>query len=232
MKNKAETRAVVAALCVVLFCVGCGGGERGSEVNAAQTPAPASTKAGTATTPAATPAATPAGTAPSPAASPAAETAAPADEQAGRAAEDFAGTVGKTEKEGGGAPALLRAVRTASREGFERVVFEFAGARVPGYRVEYVDRPVRQCGSGEPVPVAGDAWLRVRLAPANAHTEAGEATVQDRARRLDYPNLKELKILCDFEAEVEWVLGLASPARYRVLELTSPARLVIDVKKK
>ncbi|HEV3471487.1 MAG TPA: hypothetical protein VG148_19325 [Pyrinomonadaceae bacterium] len=145
--------------------------------------------------------------------------------------EDFRGTAGAVEKESGGEPALLRAVRTASREKFERVVFEFEGAGLPGYRVEYVDRPVRQCGSGEAVPVAGDAWLRVRLTPANAHTEAGRPTVRDRARRLAYPNLKELKLLCDFEAEVEWVLGLASPNRYRVLELTNPARLVIDVKK-
>jgi hypothetical protein len=145
---------------------------------------------------------------------------------------DFRGTVGKTEKRGGVAPALLRAVRTARRGGYERVVFEFAGRRLPGYSVEYVDRPVGQCGSGEVVPVAGDAWLRVRLIPANAHTDAGEATVRDRDRRLNYPNLKELKILCDFEAEVEWVMGLAAPTRYRVLELKNPARLVIDVKKK
>nr|MDQ3805703.1 hypothetical protein [Acidobacteriota bacterium] len=145
--------------------------------------------------------------------------------------EDFRGTVAAVEREGDGAPALLRVVRTASREKFDRVVFEFEGARLPGYHVEYVDRPVRQCGSGEVVPVAGDAWLRVRLTPANAHTEAGQPTVKDRARRLNYPNLKELKALCDFEAEVEWVLGLASPNRYRVLELTNPARLVIDVKK-
>lgn len=223
MKNRTETRAVVAALCLWLSCAGCGRGEEVAEVNATPTPAPAATKAA---------AATPAAATPSTVANPAAATNAPADEQAGLAAQDFAGTVGKTEKEGAGGPALLRAVRTATHEGFERVVFEFAGARVPGYHVEYVDRPVRQCGSGEPVPVAGDAWLRVRLSPANAHTEAGEATVRDRARRLDYPNLLELKILCDFEAEVEWVLGLASPTRYRVLELTNPARLVVDVKKR
>ncbi|HWS55304.1 MAG TPA: hypothetical protein VN228_14300, partial [Pyrinomonadaceae bacterium] len=169
---------------------------------------------------------------PEAAASPSATPAGEATPEPGDHAEqDFRGTVASVEKEGGGEPALLRAVRTASHEKFDRVVFEFAGARPPGYRVEYVDRPVRQCGSGEAVPVAGDAWLRVRLTPSNAHTEAGEATVKDRARRLAYPNLKELKILCDFEAEVEWVLGLASPNRYRVLELTNPARLVVDVRK-
>jgi hypothetical protein len=29
---------------------------------------------------------------------------------------------------------------------------------------------------------------------------------------------------------VEWVMGVSSPNKYRVLELKSPTRLVIDVK--
>lgn len=220
---------LAAALACALSLAACGGDPAANE-NSTRPRAGATV---TAATPAATAGATPSATAEaaaSPTATPSPGEAAP--EQGERSEEDFRGTVGAVEKEGGGAaPALLRVVRTASREKFDRVVFEFEGARLPGYHVEYVDRPVRQCGSGEVVPVAGDAWLRVRLTPANAHTEAGEATVKDRNRRLNYPNLKELKSLCDFEAEVEWVLGLASPNRYRVLELTNPARLVIDVKK-
>jgi hypothetical protein len=157
---------------------------------------------------------------------------APAEEEADSSAQDFEGTAGLTEKkrEVSGV-AVLREVRSASHPGFDRVVFVFDGNALPGHRVEYVDRPVRQCGSGRPVRVAGDAWLLVRLEPANAHTEAGEPTVNNRERRLSYPNLKELKIICDFEAQVEWVLGLGSPNRYRVLELRNPARLVVDVKR-
>lgn len=128
-----------------------------------------------------------------------------------------------------GYPALLRSVRAASQEGFDRVVFEFEGTTLPGYQVEYVDKPVRQCGSGDAVEVAGDGWLEVRLTPAQAHTEAGEATVEERERSLTLPVLRELESTCDFEAHVTWVLGVASPNRYRVLELSSPARLVIDI---
>jgi hypothetical protein len=145
--------------------------------------------------------------------------------------DDFEGTAGIVEKRRDDVePALLRDVRTARHDGFDRVVFEFEGSNIPGYHVEYVDRPVRQCGSGEPVPVAGDAWLLVRTTPANAHTDAGQPTVKERERNLDLPNLKELELICDFEAEVSWVLGLASPNRYRVLELSNPPRLVVDVK--
>lgn len=123
----------------------------------------------------------------------------------------------------------LVAVRTARQPGYDRVVFEFAGGELPGYHAEYVDRPVRQCGSGDPVPLPGDAWLRVRFEPANAHTDEGRATVQDRDRTLNYGLVKRLALICDFEAQVEWVLALAAPNPYRVLVLSNPARIVVDV---
>lgn len=123
---------------------------------------------------------------------------------------------------------VLRAVRAAGQRGFDRVVFEFEGSDVPGYRIGYVDRAI-QCGSGDAAELAGQAWLQVQLFPAQAHTEAGEPTVQERERRLDLPVLKEIESTCDFEAEVAWVLGLASHKVFRVQELESPARLVIDL---
>ena len=138
-----------------------------------------------------------------------------------------AGTVNRPRP--GIAPPTLVDVRTARHEGFDRVVFRFDGARTPGVHVEYIDQPVRQCGSGNPVQIAGDAWLEIRLEPSNAHTQQGQPTVTDRERMPGLPNLKELELTCDFEAQVAWVLGLASPNEYRVLELENPARLVVDV---
>lgn len=129
---------------------------------------------------------------------------------------------------GRGSYGLLRSVRTARNQGFDRVVFEFQGA-VPAHRVGYVDRPVRQCGSGNATRVAGDAWLRVRFTPAQAHTDAGKPTITQRERALSLPVLRELEMTCDFEGEVTWVVGVASPNRYRVLTLSGPSRLVVDV---
>jgi hypothetical protein len=145
--------------------------------------------------------------------------------------EDFEGTIGIVEKKKTTiTPILLRDVRTASHEKFDRVVFEFDGDVLPGYHVEYVDRPVRRCGSGKVVPLTGDGWLVVEFTPANAHTDEGEASIKDRERKLNLEALKELKIICDFEAEVSWVMSLSRPNRYRVLELSNPARIVVDVK--
>lgn len=123
------------------------------------------------------------------------------------------------------------ATRIARHDDFERLVLELAaGDTVPGYHVEYVDRPVRQCGSGNPVELAGDAWLSVRLEPARAHTEEGQSTIGERRLRPAQPVVLEAVLTCDFEAQVEWVLGVSSPNRYRVLELTDPARLIIDIR--
>jgi hypothetical protein len=143
---------------------------------------------------------------------------------------DFRGTAGIiTKKRDTQAPARLIDVRSARHAGFDRVVFEFDGS-VPGYHLEYVDKPVRRCGSGDPTAVAGDAWLEVRLTPADAHDTEGKALIAVRERSLDHAVLKELEQTCDFEAHVTWVLGLGSPNHFRVLELSAPPRLVVDVK--
>jgi hypothetical protein len=154
----------------------------------------------------------------------------PDDEAASEAPADFEGTSGVTEKKSPTGGVLLKETRSAKHANFDRIVFEFEGAQLPSYKIEYIDKPVRACGSGDVVPFTGDAWLSVRFTGANAHTEAGEPTIKDRMRSPNHTNVKDLKLICDFEAEVEWVLGVALPNKYRVLELKNPTRLVVDIK--
>lgn len=145
--------------------------------------------------------------------------------------ERFQGTAGIVDVQRPAARvAVLREVRVAEHAGFDRVVFEFSGPDAPGHHVEYIDRPVRRCGSGQVAPLAGDGWLEVRMSPVRAHTEEGRPTVEERERRPGLPVLLELELTCDFEAVVTWVLGVASPNRYRAVELADPPRLVIDVR--
>lgn len=140
------------------------------------------------------------------------------------------GTAGITDKKNQieGA-AVLKEVRAAARQNASRVVFEFEGAEMPGYHIEYIDKPVRACGSGEVVPLKGDAWLEIRFYPAQAHTDEGQPTVKNREQSPNLKIIKEMKLTCDFEAEVEWVLGVSSPNKYRVLELKNPTRLAVDI---
>ncbi len=124
---------------------------------------------------------------------------------------------------------ILRAVRVGQQPAADRLVFEFDGTGLPGWRIEYVDRPVRDCGSGEPVPVAGDAWLQIRFDGAQAHSEAGEGTSGPRRRAPNQPVLRELVRTCDFEGEVTWVAGVGRPNPYTPRVLAAPARLVVDI---
>ncbi len=130
--------------------------------------------------------------------------------------------------------ATLLAARTSppSAEGVERVVFEFDGDSVPRYEISYLEPPFVQCGSGNPIVVTGDAVLQVRLRLTRAHAETADRllpTVTERDRKLGQPLLKQLILTCDFEGEVEWLLGLTSRIPFRILELKSPARLVVDL---
>ncbi|MFN7134433.1 MAG: hypothetical protein ACK4N5_20300, partial [Myxococcales bacterium] len=129
-----------------------------------------------------------------------------------------------------GRQVVLRQVRAARNAGFDRLVFEFDGETLPGYRIGYVDRPARHCGSGEPLVLPGDGLLEVRLSPAVAHDEAGQLTVNALEAKPNLPVLLALEQSCDFEGVVSWVAGMKAPNRYFVLELKDPARLVIDVR--
>lgn len=152
--------------------------------------------------------------------------------QPGRPAPDMQGFRNGVAERTGSEVGMLAAVRVADHEGYERIVFEFSGA-LPGYKVEYIDRPVRQCGSGEVVALPGDAWLSMRFYPANAHTEEGRPSISAEQRRQDtsgrLSNLKRLELICDFEAVTEFVAAVGMPGRFRVLELVKPARIVVDI---
>jgi hypothetical protein len=141
-------------------------------------------------------------------------------------------TAGTREARHANVVGIVRGFRVAGNDGFDRLVLDFGDGPLPGWRVEYVEGPVRQCGSGRATQVAGQAWLRVRLRTAQAHDDAGVATVRQRDVPLGLPVMRQLAMTCDFEGDVEVVLGLSSANPYRVMELRGPQRLVVDVRQK
>ncbi|MBN8229709.1 hypothetical protein JYK02_19545 [Corallococcus macrosporus] len=145
-------------------------------------------------------------------------------------AAEAAWTTAAVERPRGEPPSItLRSVRTGTHPDYDRTVFEFEGPRLPGYHLGYVKTPVQRCGSGDDVTPPGQAALEVRFTLARAHDDQGQATVAQRTLKPALPSVLELERLCDFEGEVTWVLGTARRAPFRVLELTNPTRLVLDV---
>ena len=129
------------------------------------------------------------------------------------------------------AAALLWAVRVGAHPeqgGWDRIVFEFADV-LPAGEVRYVDA-ASQCGSGAPVSIPGaPAILQVSFQPANAHTDAGQPTTP---RQIDGPGnvIVQSQMNCDFEAHVDWAVGVKAKQRFKVFRLANPTRLVIDIK--
>lgn len=133
------------------------------------------------------------------------------------------------------APALatgmpkLTDIRIGDHPGYTRVVFQFSG-RAPGYRVGYVPA-VYQDGSGAKVQLAGTHFLGVRFEPAAAHRDDGTLTYTGPREIKRSGTLRELELAGDFEGVVSAGIGVAAKKGFRVLRLSNPTRIVVDVAK-
>lgn len=125
---------------------------------------------------------------------------------------------------------LLEEVSVREQPDFDRMVFTFRDTLLPEYTIEPVSRPLRQCGSGQPVELDGSAALEVQFVGAQAHTEEGTSTLADRALVVRQPVIREAVLTCDFEGRVTWGVGLDRSSSYRVLQDTTAARIAIDVR--
>lgn len=128
--------------------------------------------------------------------------------------------------------ALLERVAVAGHEGYDRVVFQFRNG-LPGYRVEYVEPPLREDGSGNLVKLDGDAFVVVRMEQASGFdlTVPEGALVYTGRRRIAGNGtsvVREIVRTGDFEAVLTWAVGLSDRVPFRVLTLENPARIVVD----
>jgi hypothetical protein len=134
----------------------------------------------------------------------------------------------------GGDTSLLERVAIGRHEGFDRVVFQFKN-HVPGFRVEYVEPPLKEDGSGNVVKVDGRAFVLVRMEPASGFdlsVDEGEL-VYKGPRRLEgsaagTSMVREVVRTGDFEAVLAWAVGLDDKVDFRVRTALAPARLVVD----
>jgi hypothetical protein len=126
-------------------------------------------------------------------------------------------------------------VRVGGHEGYDRIVFEFLSGPTPGYRVRYVQPPIIADPSGMQVRVAGTAFLSIRMEPASGFDLTGPGgQVYTGPSRISGSGagaevVEEVVLTGDFEAVLNWVAGLEERAPFRVLRLSGPPRLVIDV---
>jgi hypothetical protein len=132
--------------------------------------------------------------------------------------------------------ALLEAVDIGRHDGFDRVVFRFKGDAPPGFKAGFVKRPLREDGSGSEVTIDGGAILGVRIEPASGFdTSQGEGTITYTGpKRIDgsaagAQAITEVVRTGDFEAVLNWAIGLDHETDFRVMRLDAPARIVVDL---
>lgn len=130
--------------------------------------------------------------------------------------------------------AVLSEVAVAVHDDFDRVVFEFSTGDRPRVLVEYEPDP-REPGSGQPVDVEGDTTLWVG---AEAATDVGADLYAPGHDPYDGPDrvdggearvVTEVVSLGDFEANMQWAIGVEEERPFRVDVLENPLRLVVDV---
>jgi hypothetical protein len=138
------------------------------------------------------------------------------------------GTALQTAKHSGPWDLVLRRVRVGEHEGFDRIVLEFTGRGMPGWAVNYVDRP-RLDGSGEHVPLDGEAFLDI-FASGTTWSPSDQYDGPLRLRPDHGGGVDEVYVGGTFEGDTQVLVGIGSaPVPFRTFVLAGPPRLVVDV---
>jgi hypothetical protein len=134
------------------------------------------------------------------------------------------------ESEGTIPRAQITDVRVGTHAGYDRIVVEFEDG-VPPYILQMATPPLLSDPAGMEMEVAGASFLNLVLMGGTRVTEDGELSYGGRTefRPRDFPVLAELVESGDFEATSAWYIGLQQESCVRVVLLTDPSRLVIDI---
>jgi len=128
--------------------------------------------------------------------------------------------------------ALLVSVRVYPAGVTDRVEFVFKAGR-PACHIAYVQPPIIADPSGQTVPVAGSAFLSMRCAGASGfnvmtnpivRTYTGPKHVTGNTR-----NVTEAVLTGDFEAVLNWAIGMRHRAPIAGTVVTAAGRTVVTV---
>lgn len=207
-----RTAAVAAGVALLLsLAAGC---------SSAPSPSPSASASPSPTPSPTTSSATPSSTTPVPSASPTSASPAPVPTASGFTTGAVSGGTAYAAP----AQAHLRQVRVGTHRGYDRVVLDFGTDRVPPFTVTPQASPSFRTDPADLlVTLRGTAGVRVVV-----HDTVKNATVVDALLPL-YPAVRQVQAIGYFEAVVSYGVGVIGPARVRVMTLTDPYRLVVDV---
>ncbi|MCP1388624.1 hypothetical protein M5J20_10610 [Corynebacterium sp. TA-R-1] len=136
-----------------------------------------------------------------------------------------------------GAPELvIQDVRAGTHDGYDRVVFEYAGPGTPGFIAGYNADP-RQQASGYPLEgLKGNAFLEVMIqgTPMMMMSQredligVGPVRVAPGGGLVGAGNVQGVVHGGVFEADTQYVIGLDKVRPYNIYVLENPTRVVVD----
>jgi hypothetical protein len=123
-----------------------------------------------------------------------------------------------------GLSAQLTGIRSAHHSespGYDRMVFDFNGG-IPSYDLTRQESPAFvKDPSGQPIALEGGAGIKLTF------RDTDPQGVSDQSPQL--PAVRQVAQLGNFERVLSYGVGLSNSQCVRVLELSNPSRLVVDV---
>lgn len=123
------------------------------------------------------------------------------------------------------------AMRSATHDGFERIVIEHAGTGTPSMLVQYTDDPVAP-GSGEPLDLDQNTALEIIWSGTASIDDVDVdqlMQVNDPITDLDTTAAQSVVVFAPWEATSSYFIGLDEQRPYAVTILEDPVRLVVDI---
>ena len=123
----------------------------------------------------------------------------------------------------------LQDIRVGQHEGYDRVVFEYAGTGTPSYLAGYVDTP-RQQASGNPMQVPGTAHLELIVQGTAGDMMRTDAPItQIGSKGVSTRSVQDVYLASIFEADSQFFIGLDRKRGFHVFTLENPTRIVVDI---
>ena len=116
----------------------------------------------------------------------------------------------------------IRVAHHSEAPGFDRIVFDFGGG-LPSYDLTRQESPgFVKDPSGQPLTLDGSAGIKLTFRDADVQGVAND-------QKPGLAGVREIALLGNFERVLSYGVGLSSSQCVRVLELSNPSRLVVDV---
>jgi len=127
---------------------------------------------------------------------------------------------------------LLTKVSELGDKCVDHVVFDFVpkGTDLPGYTITYGNAPFTSDGSGAPVDVPGNAFVKVRIEPGYGYDFVNGKPTYTGSKSIAVSNANHVKSIVetgDFEGVLNWVIGLDTKRPFSVQATAMPRRQVV-----